>query len=240
MNIALLTASGVGSRMHCDIPKQFICVNDRPIILYTIESFERHPDIDAILVACLDGWENIIWAYAKQAGIKKLKWIVKGGATGQESICAGLNEISKTCTPDDIVLIHDGNRPLVPQDVITNSIVTCNKFGSAVSYVPCTEVVFVKEPADGSLQSSTIIDRDTLLRTQTPHTFPLQKLQWAYEEAEKRYIPPQVASCALMSVLGEKIHFSLGSELNFKITTPADLEIFRALLSVKRRGMCEV
>ena len=235
MNIALLTASGIGSRMHNNIPKQFICVKDKPIITYTIESFERHPDIDAIIVVCLEGWENIINAYVREAGMKKVRWIVKGGATGQDSICAGLAELEKHCSPNDLILIHDGNRPLVPQSVITDSIVTCTKYGSAVAYIPCTEVVYVNEGGERP-RSKTTLDRDTLLRTQTPHTFSLQKLLWAYREAAKRGLPAQAASCALMSALGEYVYFSIGSEINFKITTQADLEIFRALLATDERG----
>lgn len=238
MNVALLTASGTGSRMHNNVPKQFICVRDTPIILYTIQSFERHPDIDIILVVCLEGWEPILQAYIRQMGVKKVRWIVKGGATGQQSIRAGLRELEQRCAPEDLVLIHDGNRPLVPQSVITDSIVTCTRYGSAVAHIPCTEVLFRKEEGGGQegdgLLSRQMEDRDAMLRSQTPHSFPLKRLLWAYREADRRGIPEQAAACCLFTLLGEPVHFSTGSELNFKITTQADLEILRAILEARR------
>lgn len=139
--IALLTAAGVGSRMHQDIPKQFLNVDNKPILIYTLEAFQKHPSIDEICVVILKGWENIIEAYARQFNISKLKYVVQGGASGQESICNGLCEISKYRSDNDIVMIHDGNRPMVSQEMITNSLVTYQKYGDAVAAIPCTEVV---------------------------------------------------------------------------------------------------
>ena len=97
MNIALLTAGGVGNRMHQEIPKQFLHVQNKPILIYTLESFQQHPSIDAIIVVGLEGWMDIIWAYAKQYNITKLKWVVAGGKTGQDSIKNGLNELKNHC-----------------------------------------------------------------------------------------------------------------------------------------------
>ena len=235
MNVALLTASGTGTRMHNNVPKQFLCVRDTPILLYTIQSFERHPDIDAMIVVCLEGWEAVLQAYIRQAGVKKVRWIVRGGATGQQSIRAGLAELERYCAPEDLVLIHDGNRPLVPQSVITDALVTCGRYGSAVAHIPCTEVLFRKEGDPDAPSSGLMEDRDSLLRSQTPHVFPLGRLLWAYREADRRGLPEQAASCCLFTLLGETIHFSTGSELNFKITTQADLEILRALLEARHR-----
>ena len=125
MNIALITAGGNGTRMHQDIPKQFLNVNNKPIIVYTMEAFQNHPDIDAIEVVCLDGWHQILEAYAKQFNITKLVGIVSGGKNGQESIKNGLNEINKKYSKDDIVIVHDGNRPLVSEEIISDSIAKC-------------------------------------------------------------------------------------------------------------------
>ena len=172
-NIALLTAAGSGTRVHQDIPKQFLHVNNKPIIIYTLEAFQRHPNIDEICVVILKGWEEILKAYAKQFNITKLKYVVEGGNSGQESIYNGLMAIREARTEDDVVLVHDGNRPMVSQDVITDSLVKYAQYGSAVAAIPCTEVVFVSETGAESEKS---IPREMLWRTQTPHTYKLGEL----------------------------------------------------------------
>lgn len=232
MNIALLTAGGRGTRMHNEIPKQFMTVNDKPLIVYTLEAFERHADIDAIAAVCLDGWQDILWAYARQYGITKLRWVTAGGATGQESIRNGLFELEKHCSRDDLVLVHDGNRALVPQDVISDCIATAVRFGSAVAVVPCQEVIL---ESDDGVSSCVKHERSRLKRTQTPHGFRLGTLLDAHRQAEKEGITDTVASCDLLVRLGQKVHFSQGSEKNIKLTTPEDLDIFKALLSLRRQ-----
>ena len=127
-NIALIIAGGVGNRMHQDIPKQFLNVNNKPIIIYTLEAFQKHPNIDAIEVVCLKGWHDILRAYAKQFGITKLENIVSGGETGLQSIRNGLKDIAKRYhDDDDIVLIHDAIRPMVSQDIISDNIRVCRE-----------------------------------------------------------------------------------------------------------------
>ena len=136
-NIALIIAGGVGARMHQDIPKQFMNVNDRPIIVYTLQAFQNHPNIDAIEVVCLDGWHDILRAYCKQFEITKLENIVSGGETGQDSIRNGLYDIAKRYKDDDdIVLIHDSIRPMVSQDIISDNIRVCIEFGNATTVIP--------------------------------------------------------------------------------------------------------
>ncbi|MCL2096269.1 MAG: 2-C-methyl-D-erythritol 4-phosphate cytidylyltransferase [Oscillospiraceae bacterium] len=231
MNIALITAAGRGERIGQDIPKQFLHIENKPIIIYTLEAFEKHPSIDTILVVCLDGWHEILQAYAKQFGITKLKWIVSGGETGQESIKKGLIELSSHCSVTDSILVHDGNRALISTEIISDGLAIYKKFGNSVAVVPCTEAIF--KSVDG-VMSEESIPRDELFRTQTPHIYTLEKLLWAHEEAEKKNIKNTAASCALMQMLGEKTYFSAGSEKNIKITTVDDIEIFKALLSVKK------
>lgn len=235
MNIALLTAGGVGSRTHQDIPKQFLHVQNKPILIYTLESFQRHPSIDAIIVVGLEGWIDIIWAYAKQYNITKLKWVVTGGETGHDSIKNGLSELKRHCKESDIIMIHDGNRSLVSQDIISDNLAIQKKYGSAVAAIPCVEVVF---RSDDGISSVTSIPRDQLLRTQTPHSYTLGKLFWAHEESIYRNIKNPAASCDLMCLLGERVYFSKGSEKNIKITTIEDIEIFTALLNTsKEQGL---
>lgn len=229
MNIALITAAGKGSRMNQEVPKQFMPIKNKPLIIYTLEVFQKHPNIDAIIISCLPGWNQIMEAYVKQYNISKVKWIVDGGNNGQSSIKNALVELEKHCSKDDIVLIHDGNRGLVSEEIISDSIVVCKENGGAVATIACNEVI-VK--TTDSLSSNEFLNRDELKRTQTPHTYPLGKLLWAHEEAGKRGIDNTVATCDLMMRLGETIHFSIGSEKNIKITTPVDVEIFQALLSI--------
>lgn len=230
MNVALLTAAGSGTRMQLNIPKQFIHVDDKPVIIYTMEAFQNHPSIDAIIVVTIDSWSNVLWAYAKQFGITKLKWVVPGGDSGQESIRRGLEVLNSELSADDVVLVHDGNRPLVTSQIISDSLATFSKYGSAVAAIPCTEVVF---ESDDGLTSMISTERERLLRTQTPHTYRLGDLYGAHLEAEKRGITNTAASCMLMKELGRLTYFSKGSEENLKITTPDDLKIFKALLSMR-------
>lgn len=233
MNVVVLTAAGTGTRMHQDIPKQFMHVSDKPIIIWTMEAFEKHPNIDAIIISCLAGWESVLWSYAKQFNITKLKWVVTGGATGQESILNALKELEKHLSLDDTVIIHDGNRPLVTQEIISNSLATFARYGDSVAAIPCTEVVFRSK--DGSTSDENI-PREELLRTQTPHVYTLGKLLWAHAEAAKRGLKPTAASCQLMFELGEEIHFSAGSELNLKITTVEDISLMKALAATHKEG----
>lgn len=230
MNIALIIAGGVGQRTNQDIPKQFINVNDKPVIIYTLEAFQKHEEIDAIEVVCLDGWHDILSAYAKQFNINKLKKIVSGGDNGQSSIRNGVYSISEKYSQDDIILVHDAIRPMVSEEIISDCIKICKEYGSAITSIPCAEAMLY---STDKLKSDKIISRDELLRTQTPQAFTVGKLKSAHEEALKKGITNSVASCTLMIELGERVYFSKGSEKNIKLTTAEDFEIFRALLTAK-------
>jgi 4-diphosphocytidyl-2-methyl-D-erithritol synthase len=232
MIVALLTAAGVGSRMGQDIPKQFMHVENKPLIIHTMEAFEKHPAIDYIMVVTLPSWMDVLKAYAAQFGISKLKWIVPGGDSGQESIHNGLIKLNEELNGDDIVMIHDGNRCMVSSEIISDSIATYRKYGSAVAAIPCVEAVF--RSGDDGVSSTVSIPREQLFRTQTPHTYSLDKLIWAHDEAQKRGLTNTAASCALMAELGETVYFSKGSEENLKITTVDDMMIFKALLHTKK------
>ena len=231
MTVALLTASGQGTRMGQDIPKQFLHVKDKPIIIYTLERFQNNPEIDAIILVTLPSWFGFVKAYANQFNITKLKWIVEGGETGQESIRNGLKKLEEECPKDTVVMVHDGNRPLIDNDIISNSLAVFRQHGSAVAVIPCTEAVFRSQ--DG-LTSTVSVPREALHRTQTPHTYTLEKLLWAHQQAEEKGITNTAASCTLMNALGETVYFSKGSEKNFKLTTLDDMEIFNAFLAAEK------
>lgn len=231
MNIAILTAAGSGTRMKQDIPKQFLNIEDKPVIVYTMEAFQKHPDIDGIIVVCKSGWHEILRAYAKQFNITKLIDVVDGGNCGQESIKNGLMRAKQSYKDDDIVIIHDGIRPMVSKEIISDNIDKCIKYGNAITAIPCAEAMLL---TDDDVSSASQINRDSLKRTQTPHAFKLGDIISAHEEAEKKGITNSVASCTLYVELGKKVYFSLGSEKNLKLTTPDDIEIFKALLKTKK------
>lgn len=230
MNIALLTAAGTGSRMHQDIPKQFLHINNKPVILYTMEAFQNSPLIDEIIVVTLSNWKDMLWAYAKQFNITKLKYITDGGETGQESIYNGLIKLKEDHKDTDVVMVHDGNRPMISQEVISDSLAVFKKYGSAVAAIPCVEAIF---KSDDGCSSAHAIPRESLLRTQTPHTYTLGRLFNAHEQAKEKGIINTAASCVLMQQLGETIYFSKGSEKNLKLTTTEDVETFDAYLQAR-------
>lgn len=231
MNIALIIAGGSGARMHQDIPKQFITVNEKPVIVYTLEAFQNHADIDAIAVVCIEGWEQVLWAYANQFNITKLKYVVPGGKNGQDSIRNGVYELEKHYSPDDIVLIHDAIRPMVSAEIISDCIVKTKKYGCAITTIPCAEAMI---QTDDGVISTGSYPRDNLKRTQTPQGFPIGKICDLHRRALKAGITNSVASCTLMIEMGEQVYFSAGSEKNIKLTTVEDIDIFKALLAAKR------
>ena len=231
MNIGLIIAGGAGSRMHQNIPKQFITVNEKPVIVYTLEAFEKHPEIDVIAVVCINGWEQVLWAYTNQFNISKLKYVIPGGKNGQESIRNGLFELKKHYFPEDIVLIHDAIRPLVSAEIISDNIRVAMKYGNAITVIPCAEAMM--ETDDGVVSAGSY-PREKLRRTQTPQAFYLGKICKLHERALERGITNSVASCTLMIEMGEQVYFSEGSEKNIKLTTVEDIDIFKALLADKR------
>ena len=235
MNIALIIAGGAGNRMGQDIPKQFMHVDNCPIIIHTLLAFERHPDINAIAVVCIEGWETVLQSYANQFRVTKLKWIFPGGNTGMESIHNGIYGLKESgCEDEDLVLIHDAVRPLLSQDIISSNIAICKKYGYAITGIKCREAILESE--DG-FSTSTSIPRDKLIRTQTPQTFRLRNIIAAHEEAHERGITNSVASCTLMAELGgREMHIVPGSEKNIKITTVEDLEILKALMHTEKEN----
>ena len=230
-NIALLIAGGSGIRMHQDIPKQFLTVNERPVIVYTMEVFEKHPEIDAIAVVCIAGWEQVLRAYASQFGITKLCLIVPGGENGQDSIRNGVFALEEQFAKDDLVLIHDAIRPMVSAQIISNCIRVAKVHGNAITVIPCAEAML--ETQDGVV-STGVFPRDRLKRTQTPQAFRLDAICNLHRRALAAGITNSIASCTLMIELGERVFFCNGSEKNIKLTTLEDIDIFKALLLARR------
>ena len=229
--IALILGGGVGSRMQQDIPKQFLTVDDCPVIIYTMQAFQNHPEIDAIAAVCLEGWENVLQAYAKQFNITKLKYIVRGGENRQSSSRIGLYELEKYYDAEDIVLIHDGNRPLTSAKIISDCIATVKEYGCACAAIPCADVMM---KTDDDFITLAEYPRDKLKVGQTPRGFYLGKVCDVHRRALKAGITNSIGSHTLMMELGEPVYLYKGSEKNFKITTVEDIEIFKALLNSEK------
>lgn len=231
MNIALILAGGSGSRTEQSVPKQFISIYEKPIIIYTLEAFEKHPDVDAIIVSCISGWHDVLKGYAMAAGITKLRWVVDGGNNGQSSARNALLTLEDICNSEDIVIIHDAVRPMISQEIITDCIEKAKEFGSGLSAVRCQETIM--RTSDGET-GHIGIDRNDIMRVQTPQAYKYGKALWAHKEALNRGITNAVYTNTLMMDLGEELHFSLGSNKNIKITTLEDIDMFKALYVTRR------
>lgn len=229
MNVAIIIAGGVGSRMGREIPKQFINVGEKPVIVYTLEAFQEHPLVDAIEVVCLAGWEQVLRAYARQYKIDKLKWVVKGGASGQESIRNGVYNFEGVLAEDDICIVHDGVRPMLDPEVITDVVRVAKERGNAVTSMPYNEQIFLVDKKD-SATTTQYIPRETLRRVSTPQAYRFGLLDSKYHEAFEKGVGIDGSNYTntMMVQLGVRLNFAVGSDRNIKLTTPENLEFFRA------------
>lgn len=230
MNVAVLLAGGVDPTFKMDIPKQFVNVYNRPVIVYTMEIFQHHPEIDAIMVACIPGWENMVNAYAKQFNISKLRWVIQGGKCGQETSKLAVDKLMEFCREDDIIVIHDAIRPMVSDEIISDSIYTCRKKGMGVAAVTSMDNVMM---TDDGMTGKLSISRYSFRRIQTPQTYLLGALKDAHEEAVHRNVRDENDTNNMISRLGRNVSFSKGSDTNLKINTVEDVAMFKALYTMK-------
>ena len=231
MRTAIIIAGGSGKRMHQDIPKQFLSVNGKPILIYTLESFQNHPLIDQVLLVVKNGWEDMVWRYIDQYALTKVKWVIVGGKIGQESINNGVQFLKGKISESDTVVIHDGIRPIVDDYVLSDVILTAEEKGSAVSALPYNEQIFLKDDEESTLN---YIDRNTIMRVMTPQAYRFELLAEGYDKAISENVGMTDSSYTntMMVELGYRLYFALGSEKNIKITRPDDLLIFKALLEL--------
>lgn len=231
-NIAIIIAGGSGSRMGQNIPKQFINVYDKPVLIYTLEGFQRHPMIDSIEVVCIEGWEKVLQAYANQFNISKLQWITVGGDSAQESIRNGVYNLEGKVNDDDIIIIHDGIRPMIDDSVLTDVIEKAEKYGNAVTSMPYNEQIFVVDKDDENTTTQ-FIPRETLRRVSTPQAYRYNLLNTKYHEAYTKNIGIHGSHYAntMMVELGVKLYFAKGSDKNIKLTTKDDLELFKGYMT---------
>ena len=230
MNNVLIFAGGAGRRMNSrSKPKQFLKLYGKEIIIHTLENFQNHPDVDNIVVVCIKGWVSYLQKLLAQYGIDKVRLIVAGGKTGQESIYNGLCALSDFASEDSIVLVHDGVRPFVDDSLISDCIKSVKKYGSAITVTPAIETIV---ELDGK-KISAITDRSKCYHAKAPQCFYLGELLKAHKKAIKDGNTNMIDSASLMQHYGHNLYVVPGSADNIKITTPADFYTFRALYDVR-------
>jgi len=242
MNIAVILAGGVGNRLGAGIPKQFVEILGKPILAYTIEPFDKHPDVDTILVVCVKPYLDFIWKLKEKYNFEKLKWVTEGGATFQESVMNGMNYLSDKAKRDDTVLFHFGASPFIKPDIIANVIRVCKDKGTnAISTTDYLLLSGMKKTTESVLNpenyTEEYINRDTIAVMNTPHAFQYGFLVDMYKEAVETGIINTVEphTTTLMYAMGKKIYFSKGSQDNIKITTKDDLEMFEGYVLEQQR-----
>ena len=235
MNIGVIFAGGVGKRMNSRVkPKQFINVYGKPIIIHTLELFDNHEEIDAIAVACLEDWIPYLEELLEKFNIKKVKKIVPGGASGQESIYNGLKAAEEIAGGEkSIVLIHDGVRPLIHAKTISDNIASVQEHGSAITSVTVKETVLVVSK-DNSIDS--VPKREDTRLARAPQSFYLDEIIGAHRKAIAENKLDFIDSCSMMQYYGKKLDLIEGPQENIKITTPDDFYTMRALLDAKEEA----
>lgn len=227
MITALIFAGGTGQRMNSrSKPKQFLELHGKPILIYTLEYFQYHPEVDNICIVCLRGWEEALQFQLKHYEIDKVKWIVPGGATGHDSIYNGLVAIGTDCKPDDIVLIHDGVRPLISEELITKNIETVKLKGNAITVETMAESAAIV--TNDSECISDIPERNLMRTAKAPQSFYYKDIMKVHELAQKDDFK-SIDSCHLMNHYGKKLFTVDSTPYNIKIATPSDYYVFRAL-----------
>ncbi|MBQ4568463.1 MAG: 2-C-methyl-D-erythritol 4-phosphate cytidylyltransferase [Ruminococcus sp.] len=223
---AMIFAGGIGARMKSvDIPKQFIDVDGKPIIIRTLEHFAKHEQVDDIVISCIPDKIDYLWGLIEQYNIKKVVGIVGGGANGHQSIHNGLVEVEKHSAPEDVVLICDGVRPMLSEKLITDCIETAREHETAVPVTPSIDSVL--ESPDGETCCKSL-PRKQMFITQAPQGYTMRKIMWAHDEAEKRGITNPISSSELLIELGETVRIFQGIRENIKVTTPEDLQTLRS------------
>ena len=240
MNIAIILAGGIGSRVGHDTPKQFINILNKPLLAYTIEKFQYHKEIDFIEIVCIKSHIEYLKKMVDSYDLSKVKWIVEGGDTFQQSVINGIDNLSEICKKSDLVSIHFGASPFVSSEIISDGIKVCQKRGNAISTTPFYLLSGIKTDEEKSLE---FIDRDTIACMNSPHTFQYGFIKRMYDDARSSKIMDKIDhphTTSLMYAMGYPIYFSKGSQVNIKITTEEDLELFKGyvLLQGKRISNC--
>lgn len=229
MNIAIILAGGSGTRMGSDVPKQFIDIYGKPLIIHTIEAFDINPNIDYIEVICKKEFQEDLTIWIRKYGISKVKWIVDGGNTRQESVYNGINNLSDFCSDEDILVIHDAARPLISQRIIDENIQSAKINKAVDTVIPTTDTII--RSIDGSAIEEVPVRRELYLG-QTPQSFEYALIKKAHEEAKKENNLNATDDCQLVLKIGNKVSLVKGDKLNFKVTTFEDLLILKSVIKL--------
>lgn len=226
MNVALIVAAGLGKRMgHIDRPKQFLLINGKPLLIYTIEAFNKNLEVEQIVVVTNKEHIEEVKELCKSNKLNKVKTVVAGGETRQQSVYNGLKAIKGN--KGDIVLIHDAARPLVGQRIITDNINACQFYDAVATAIKTSDTII---KSDDQQTITDVPNRKDLYQVQTPQTFKYELILSAHEEAIKNKLPDVTDDAKLVLALGHEVHLVEGDKFNFKITTSEDLTLFKALL----------
>jgi len=234
LNVAVILAGGIGSRVGSDIPKQFIEVMGKPVIAYTIEEFQKHDEIDYVQVVCVEDHIDHLKDIVEKYELSKVKWIAEGGSTFLESAINGIDHLRDICSDDDIVAFHFAASPFIRQKLISDNLKECRKKGNAVS---TTSFYLLSGIKTGESESTEYIDRETIACMNSPHAFRYKLIRDLFDEGRKRGLIDQIDPfiTALMYALKEPIYFSKGSQTNIKITTREDLELFEGYVMYRNK-----
>lgn len=234
MNIAVIFAGGTGQRMNTRTkPKQFLELHGKPILIYTLEMFQQAPSLDGIIVVMLENWIKFTQELIEKYRIDKVKSVISGGATGQDSIFNGIAKAHELYQDEDIVLIHDGVRPLVDVDTIEKCIMCAKEKGNAITVSPATETVALMAD-DGGVGK--ILPRQECQMAKAPQCFRLDKIYNNHLKAQSEGRRDFIDSASLMQFYGEKLFTVLGPSENIKITSPTDFYIFRAITDARENS----
>lgn len=231
MNVALIFAGGTGQRMHnTATPKQFLELYGKPIIVYTLEIFQHHSEIDKIVVPCVGGWLDYLQKLVNRFGITKILKIIPGGRTSHESKLFALQALKDICGPEDIVLMHDAVRPLITPKLISDNIACVRNYGNAITVDPFTETGVTSSNGD---TVDTTIERRELYIAKAPQSFYYRDVLEAHIKAETMPDETTIDTCTIMTRLGKTLHFVTCDSCNIKITTPEDYYIFKAIYDLR-------
>lgn len=234
MIVALILAGGVGSRVGIDRPKQFVEILNKPILAYTAEIYQSHPEVDAIEIVCHKNWKIYLNEMIQKYCLSKVRWIADGGETFQKSVINGINNLRDKLTSDDIVMIHYGASPFTSEEIITDAIRVCRAHDMSVSCTPCYQLMGSND--DGNV-SRTWVDREKYTQIACPQSFKYAYLLDIYRRAEEKNLIEKIEphTTSLMYSLGDTLYQSYGDQTNIKITTKKDLELFEGYVLMKHR-----
>lgn len=232
MITAIILAGGVGSRVGADRPKQFVEVLDKPVLAYTIEIFESHPEVDAIEVVCHKSWKEYLEKMISKYGYKKVKWVADGGDTFQDSVMRGVNNLKDKISGEDYVLIQYGAAPFTSEKIVTDVIRVMKERGSAVTATPCYQLMGSKDRD----VSKAWVDRDLYTQIACPYGFRYDYLLGVYERAEQQGLIEKIEphTTSLMYALGDELNLAYGDQTNIKITTKEDFDMFEGYVLMKQ------